>query len=192
MKALIFVDLHDDHLFFQELKSKSKEADVILGAGDYSMFARNLDRILAEINNLGKPCFLIHGNHEYHEEMVNASKNLKNITIVHKTSVSFKNIKIAGYGGDGFSRRDSTFEKIMTPLIDDQTILLLHGPPSNTEVDKTHGMHVGNESYTKVIKEKKPLLVVCGHIHETAGKMDKIKNTIIINPGPAGLIVEVN
>ena len=34
---------------------------------------------------------------------------------------------------------------------------------------------------------KKPLLVVTGHIHEARG-IDKIDETIIVNPGPAHMV----
>ena len=37
--------------------------------------------------------------------------------------------------------------------------------------------------FTDFIKENQPLAVVCGHIHE--GKaVDKIGDTVVINPGP--------
>ena len=36
----------------------------------------------------------------------------------------------------------------------------------------------------RFIEDKEPFVVFCGHIHEAKGK-DRIKNTIIVNPGPA-------
>ena len=37
----------------------------------------------------------------------------------------------------------------------------------------------------------KPDLVISGHLHETAGKEDKIGKTRLINPGPFGKILDV-
>jgi len=37
-----------------------------------------------------------------------------------------------------------------------------------------------------------PVLVLCGHFHENFRKQDKIKNTLIINPGPDGTIINVD
>jgi Icc-related predicted phosphoesterase len=35
---------------------------------------------------------------------------------------------------------------------------------------------------------KKPKLVVCGHIHGSAGQIEKFGETTIINAGPAGIV----
>jgi len=37
----------------------------------------------------------------------------------------------------------------------------------------------------------KPRLVVCGHIHASAGKRAQIGNTTIINAGPGGQLLEL-
>ena len=47
------------------------------------------------------------------------------------------------------------------------------------------------ESILKAIKEVNPLLVVCGHIHESAGNIDRVGNTILINPGPVGRVINL-
>ena len=52
--------------------------------------------------------------------------------------------------------------------------------------------HHGNKSIRKFIDQKKPLLNICGHLHETEGKKQVInKKTLTINPGPDGVILEV-
>lgn len=65
------------------------------------------------------------------------------------------------------------------------SILVTHTPPYNTKVDKVFlGKHIGSKIVRRFIEEKKLDLVLTGHIHEAKG-VDKIGNTIIINPGPA-------
>ena len=39
--------------------------------------------------------------------------------------------------------------------------------------------------FSKLISEYQPLLVLCGHIHEGCG-IDKIGETVIVNPGSLG------
>jgi Icc-related predicted phosphoesterase len=64
-------------------------------------------------------------------------------------------------------------------------ILISHCPPKDTKLDRTAtGVHAGSISVLQFIESKKPLLVVSGHIHEARG-IDKIGETIIVNPGPA-------
>ena len=66
-------------------------------------------------------------------------------------------------------------------------ILISHCPPKDTKLDRTvTGIHAGSTSVRQFIESKKPALVVTGHIHEARG-IDKIGETIIVNPGPAHL-----
>ena len=191
MKILVFADLHEDMEAFEVLKEKSREVEIILGSGDYSIFGHNLRKILQKINGLGKKCFLIHGNHESVEEMEEAIKGLENLEFIHKKKIKHKKLTVTGYGGDGFSDIDEEAEDFFSKEHTNGGVILFHGPPFGTRVDEVDYGHVGNESYTKIIKENKPSLVICGHIHENFGKTDKLGKTILINPGPEGVILYV-
>jgi Icc-related predicted phosphoesterase len=50
----------------------------------------------------------------------------------------------------------------------------------------------GNCETTEALKDaiivKNPLLVICGHIHASAGQIDRFGETPIINAGPRGII----
>ena len=64
-------------------------------------------------------------------------------------------------------------------------VIISHSPPRNTTVDVTFtGEHVGSISVREFIKKTRPLLVLCGHIHEAMGSED-IDDTIVVNPGAA-------
>ncbi|MBX5327486.1 MAG: metallophosphoesterase family protein [Candidatus Bathyarchaeia archaeon] len=66
-----------------------------------------------------------------------------------------------------------------------QSVIVAHIPPKNTKIDLAFlGGHVGSLSLRQFIIEKKPLAVLCGHIHEARG-VDQIEDTLIVNPGPA-------
>ncbi len=191
MKILVFADLHEDMEAFEVLKEKSRQVEIILGSGDYSLFGHNLRKILQKINGLGKKCYLIHGNHESVEEMESAIKGFENLEFIHKKQVKHKKHTITGYGGDGFSDFDEEAEQFFSTMHTKGGIILFHGPPFGTLLDDVGYGNVGNESYTKIIEEQKPILVICGHIHENFGKTDKLGETILINPGPEGVILDV-
>lgn len=193
MKVLVFVDYHDQKEYYKSLSKKAEYADLILGAGDYSMFGNNLRKIMKDFDNFGKPCLFIHGNHESEEEMIESTKGLKNIKWIHKEIVKKGDYKILAYGGGGFERRNEEFEAfVKKEKVDDKTILLVHGPPYETIQDTVYpGMHSGNISYKEFIREKQPGLVICGHIHETAGLSQTIGKTIILNPGPEGVLLDL-
>ncbi|MFT4261452.1 MAG: metallophosphoesterase family protein [Candidatus Woesearchaeota archaeon] len=191
MKVLVFADLHEDYECFEVLKEKAKQAEIILGAGDYTLFGNKLNKLLSMINSLNKPCYLIHGNHEEPKEMEEEIKKFKNLEFIHKRKIKYKTLEIAGYGGDGFSHKDLEAEKFFDKSKPKDSIILFHGPPFGISLDEVGFGHCGNESYTNIITQHKPRLVVCGHIHEHFGKIDKINDTIIINPGPLGVILDV-
>jgi Icc-related predicted phosphoesterase len=101
-----------------------------------------------------------------------------------------------GYGGGGFSFIDKKFEKIakrFKKLIkkDDKIILVSHAPPYGTKVDMIGREHCGNKSIRKFVDKEKPDLVICGHLHECAGKEDKIGKTRIVNPSYKGKVIEI-
>ncbi|WP_252901414.1 metallophosphoesterase family protein [Vulcanisaeta sp. JCM 14467] len=63
-------------------------------------------------------------------------------------------------------------------------MLVSHYPPYGTNVDKAwNGEHIGSKSVRKLIEDIKPLVVLCGHVHESRG-IDKLGSTVIVNPGP--------
>ena len=122
----------------------------------------------------------------------------KNIRSIDKSSAKLGRLMILGYGGGGFAMEDSRFTKIckvfkkrIKEFKPKKLILVVHGPPYGSKVDKLPGGYAGNSSYTKFIKEVQPDLVVCGHLHETTGKKDKIGKSLIINPGKKGMVNDV-
>ena len=51
--------------------------------------------------------------------------------------------------------------------------------------------HCGNKDIRKFIDKIKPDLVISGHLHENAGKEDKIGKSRILNPGPTGMLINL-
>ena len=65
-------------------------------------------------------------------------------------------------------------------------ILVSHNPPVGEKIDSFDGEHhAGSQKFTDFIKANKPLAVVCGHIHEGTA-IEKIGDTVVINPGSLG------
>lgn len=63
------------------------------------------------------------------------------------------------------------------------TILLSHQPPYGTRCDRARGRHVGSRAVRSAVEEHQPDLVICGHIHESAGQ-DTLGRSVVVNPGP--------
>lgn len=73
------------------------------------------------------------------------------------------------------------------------TIFIAHNCPYMTKLDKikskgapkeVKGKHYGDFITKQLIKKYRPLLVICGHMHENQG-MQKVGKTTVINTGAA-------
>ncbi len=196
MKILAFTDLHSNLKLIGKLRKKAQNAELVVCTGDFTFFQKNIVRVLAEIDKIGKKVLLINGNHEDDEEVKRLCMRLKNIVFLHKSSYTHKSrdktFLFAGYGGMGFSLRDRDFELSMKKFIGKSNLVLLtHAPPYGTRLDAISSYHGGSRSITSFIKKAGPLLAVCGHFHENFGKKDRIGKTVLVNPGPEGRIIEV-
>jgi hypothetical protein len=195
MNILAFTDIHGDERKLKKIKLKSKKAELLVCMGDITIFENHMRRILKELNSIGKPVLIIHGNHEDDHNMKRECEDFKNITFLHKKFHEAGGVLFAGYGGGGFSLRDREFElfsqKIATERKGRRLILMFHGPPYKNKTDLIYGEHAGNKSYTDFIKKEKPELVLCGHLHENNGKHDRIGKTLIMNPGPEGRMIRI-
>ncbi len=196
MKVLCFVDVHGSTSALKKVIEKAKKADILICAGDLSIFQEGLEILLAKLSRTKKPVLVIPGNHEDERLLADMCAVFKNVLYMHERSYHFGKYVFFGYGGGGFSQRDERLERLAKRFKThlkktDKVILFTHAPPYGTKVDKIGRSYVGNESITKFAKLIKPKLLVCGHIHETAGKSDKIGPTKIINPGPEGKIINI-
>ena len=141
----------------------------------------------------------------------NVVKKLKNVQNINRSQENIENFKIMGFGGyidndvyftkkGGFTRDDSDKKRkkryakekarFLKAIKTNPDILLLHYNPYGC-LDKMKakgfpltGSHMGIGFFNQGIKQHKPLLVICGHMHENQG-ICKIGNSTIVNPGAA-------
>jgi hypothetical protein len=200
MKILAFVDVHASFEAFKKIKEKAKKQkpDVIVCAGDISVFEQGLEHLLREFNKYKVPFLIVQGNHETQATLTSLSSKLKNVVFLHKKSYILGNYLFLGYGGGGFSKIEPGLKKISGKFrgiikrnADKKVILVTHAPPYKTKLDSIEGHACGNKTLKDFLKKNRVDLVVCGHLHENAGKSDKIKKTRIVNPGPYGRIISI-
>ncbi len=198
MKFLAFVDLHEDKKFLQRLLARAMQSDVefLVCAGDLTQFGRNLRYILRHLNDLGKKVYLIPGNHESDTMLASVLMDYPFCININRQAVEIGDYVFLGFGEGGFSTEDANFRKVAREWYSQhqgkKLVLITHGPPYGTKIDFLGGQHTGNTDFLAFIKRIAPKLVICGHIHETAGKVDKIGETSVINPGWEGMIIELS
>ena len=66
-------------------------------------------------------------------------------------------------------------------------VLVTHSPPKGAVDISSSGQSLGSAAIRETVQQVCPLLVVCGHIHASAGQHAFIGSTPVINAGPYGV-----
>lgn len=189
MKIICISDIHGKLFPVKKLVSEISGADLLLVAGDLTNFGGYSEAIdvLEELGKIGSEILCVPGNCDT-IEVIRALE--EKYCSVHGKRVIYRDLGIAGFGGSPPTPFDTPLEfgeeEILSKLsvAEQGDILLTHAPPKNTNLDKVFfGVHAGSISVRKIIEEKKPILNVCGHIHEGRG-ICRIRETTVVNPGP--------
>lgn len=201
MKILIISDAHGNVENIEKLSEQAKNADLVLFGGDFAKFncpetgkpalealVKNSDSVFAVLGNCDEPDFI---------------SEIEDADICVQKSMVFKDgLVIAGSGGGSKFSGDTPFERTEEELVQDfdviknslsqiadddgkcsSLVLIMHNPPKDTKTDVIPGdIHVGSQKLREFIEITQPVLVVTGHIHESAG-IDKIGDSTVINPG---------
>lgn len=200
MILLLFSDLHCDDAAARRLVELSATADVVVGAGDFATCRRDVHKTLDVLQQINKPAVLVPGNAESFEELQAAAANWESAYVLHGGGTTVAGVPFWGLGGAvpvtpfGDWSYDFTEEQAAEMLDDCPTggVLVSHSPPKGVLDRNTNGDSLGSEAVRNAIVEKKPKLVVCGHIHACASRQESVnRTTTVVNAGPAGLLWEL-
>ena len=187
-------------ILLKKITKKAEKADIAICCGDMTFFGHDLDKVMKFMaKNIRLPVFFIHGNHEDEKTTIETSKKYNNLIPVHLRLAKVSEYTyIFGFGGGGFSFTEPLLEKAIKKVGERlprnaRLILVTHTPPYNTEIDflDPERGHRGCISSRKFIEKLHPALAISGHFHETFYLKDKIKNTLLVNPGDEGTIIEI-
>lgn len=196
MQLLLFSDLHRNLHAASRLVQLSTGADVAVAAGDLATVHRGLPEIVAVLREMSCPTVLVPGNGETFDELSAACASWPEATVLHGTASEVAGINFFGLGGGvpvtpfGSWSYDFTEDEAADLLADLATgaILISHSPPKGAVDRDSGGKNLGSTAVRDVLLAKPPALVVCGHIHASAGRYQKIGTTPVVNAGPEGML----
>ena len=194
MKILAFVDVHENITALRQIEHRADKADILVCAGDVTIFENRIHEIMQRLGRIKKPIYIIPGNHETPAVLKKYCSFHTNLVYMHKQHKTINGYDIIGWGGGGFSNTDEDFEAFAKKTSTDgrPTILITHAPPYGTKLDVIGREHCGNKSIMRYIKQNKNILLhICGHLHENMQKQERIGNTLIVNPGPGGAMIDL-
>jgi uncharacterized protein len=197
MKLLAFSDLHRDQDLAERLVDLARDADVVLGAGDYATMRMGLEGTIEVLSAIAAPTVLVPGNAESDTELWRACADWPSAHVLHGQALQLEGIQFYGLGGGvpptpfpwsfDLSEDEAAAKLESCP---EGAVLVVHSPPKGY-LDQAHGRHLGSRSVLAAIERTRPGLVVCGHIHQCWGSEAAIGTTPVVNVGPEGRFFEM-
>jgi Icc-related predicted phosphoesterase len=194
VKLLLFSDLHVDADAARHLAERADEADVIVGAGDFASVRRGLHVCIDVLRTVDKPAVLVAGNNESTEELAEACRGWPRARVLHGSSATFDGVPFFGVGGGipvtPFGAWSYDFDEQQARALlagaPAGCVLVSHSPPKGAVDRDSAGRSLGSVAVREAIVRLAPRLVVCGHIHASAGQQATVGPTPVVNAGPAG------
>ena len=191
MKLLAFSDIHRDLQQCARLVEASTDVDVVIGAGDFASVHEGLEETIDALRPIERPTILVPGNNETEDALRAACEGWEAATVLHGEGAEIDGVSFFGLGaGVPTTPWDWSFD-----LSDEEAaerlaacpeggVLVVHSPP------KGHlDAGFGSESILRTIEDRRPRLAVFGHIHECAGREERLGETLIANLGPSGRVL---
>jgi uncharacterized protein len=197
VRILAFSDLHRDLEQGRRLAERSHEVDVVIAAGDFASVHLGLKKTLGVLRGIDKPTVVVPGNNETEDALREACSGWPSATVLHGEGTEIDGVPFFGLGAGvpvtpwpwSFDLSDEDAEPMLEPC-PDGAVLVVHSPPKGY-LDGSPRKSLGSEAVLRTIEDKRPRLVVCGHIHECAGQEATIGSTPVYNLGPEGRLLEV-
>lgn len=202
MKFLCFSDLHRNVEAAAKLVEFSRDADVVIGAGDFATRRQGLEDTLKVLSRITKPAILVPGNGESASELEHAVRvtGWKSAKVLHGTGCVVEGVEFWGVGGGipvtPFGDWSYDFSEAEAELLlvgcKPGAVLVVHSPPLNSVDHDSSGQVRGSQAIREVVEAMQPNLVVCGHIHSDWEKQVRMSETQVLNAGPRGVLIEID
>jgi len=184
MRITLISDTHTKHnLITDDLTG----GDLLLHSGDISSGGTNREiEIFVQwydsIENYKNKIFIA-GNHDWgfqlrKQDQLDLLRNYR-VKYLQDESTNIDGVNIYGSPWQpefydwafNLERNGKELEEVWNNIPDNTDILIVHGPAFGylDDVENNRGVHLGCELLNKRIKEIKPKIVVCGHIHSGHG-----------------------
>jgi Icc-related predicted phosphoesterase len=138
---------------------------------------------------------LVPGNNESLEELRAACGGRKDAHVLHGSAVSIGGQTFFGIGGGipvtPFGSWSWDFSESQADhLLKDCPpggVLVSHSPPKGIVDRSSSGLSLGSTAVRAAMERCRPRLLVCGHIHASAGESEVVGGTTVVNAGPSGV-----
>jgi Icc-related predicted phosphoesterase len=198
VRLLAFSDLHRDLDQAARLVEMSADADVVIGAGDLASIHEGLEETIGALAPISKPTILVPGNNETADALRGAAASWSAATVLHGEETTIDGVEFFGLGAGvpttpwdwSFDLTEEEAAAMIAPA-PEGCVLVIHSPPYGHCDGGDPDTHFGSRALLTAVEEKRPRLVVFGHIHEAWGCESTAGATPLRNLGPSGTWIEV-
>jgi uncharacterized protein len=195
MKILVFSDIHTDWKRLEQLLAI--EADAYFCAGDVVSWARGLPDAGRLLARRAAQMYVLPGNHESTADIQRLCEDF-GLHNFHGQSVTLAGVSIAGLGYSSPTPfktpgeyTESQMANALAKLAPAQ-VLICHAPPKDTLLDRAGDkQHFGSTAVAEYIARTKPAYFFCGHIHEAEGVEEQLGETLGVNVGKRGRLLDL-
>jgi hypothetical protein len=197
-------DIHAGNRAFETIGAVIREhkPDALVVAGDMAGRAPwGKKSIIGRLAAMPIPVFVVRGNSDSKdmERIIHRSRNIKTL---HLSSIKFGKAKLVGVSGAlalPFASRVALRQKELFSALENMlgpdTILVAHPPPRGCRDRVLGRFSAGCGALAQLVEKSKPLLVLCGHIHEDTGTAF-LGKTLVVNcalgRGCKGALVDID
>ena len=201
MRILIFSDIHNNEGALRQIVQR--DADLYINAGDLVSFQKGLDKCGEILRPLGERLWMLPGNHETHADTQALCARYGFVDFHRQMRILESSEGKTYWAGLGYSNitpfktpGEYTEQEIAEALASFEghqpLYLVIHVPPGGSKLDEfAPGKHAGSPTLRAWVETVQPVYLFCGHIHETAGRTEKIGATTCMNVGKKGFLIEV-
>jgi Icc-related predicted phosphoesterase len=193
MRILAFSDLHRNKEAAQAIVGAAREADVVVGAGDFATKGIGLRDTIDLLCTVTVPMVLVAGNHDSLDELRDACRARHAVHVLHGEAADVEGILFFGLGfeipagrlNEAWNQRlDESEAAMFLRACPQGAILVTNSPPFGSADVESDGTHEGSCAIRETVKSMKPRLHLCGHIHHAWGTSSVIGECPIHNLGP--------
>lgn len=187
-RILAFSDLHLARARARDIVEAARDADLVIGAGDFCNARQGLDEAMGLLWTIADKAVYVPGNAESADELRAATE----ATVLHGQAHETHGLKLFGIGYAipvtpfGAWSCDLTEEAASAMLgrMEDADILISHSPPHGVVDRNRAGVSLGSNAVHSAIERVRPRYCFCGHIHDSWGQRGQIGRTEVLNLGP--------
>jgi uncharacterized protein len=214
MRVLCCSDLHKTVSAAARLAERAvaENVDVLLAAGDLALDFVHVPELYTALAGAGKPVLCVPGNHDGVEPYERALEQCGFVDVDGRV-LELAGVTIAGWGyrwdtsapaAPGWRaappsrpglRPDPELKGIRGLLAGAdprRTVLLSHLPPRGVRAARADdGRDLGDRYLRLWIEEFQPAAVVCGHVHHPRAMTSRVGNTLIVNGGREGYVLQI-